>query len=409
MFLDSLFFDSSSEKTKSLNQLAIDTKKKYKVDITKQGVDQRYTVGAIKYVQSLIGELLSHQISHSIDLGWFKLFERVLIKDSTKFDVSENLAKQLPGFGGNASKAGVSIQYEFDIKSGEVNDLSITPANRPDTRDTSETIHKVRKGDLIIRDLGYSILSCFISIEKAKAYFLSRLNGNILVYERLENKLVELDFGKLYRLMTEGKIQRLDKQVLIGKDDKFPVRLIIELMPEAIVSKRLGKVNAYNKKNGFETSNNYKDRAHFNLFITNITNKVMEAEEIVKIYKMRWQVELIFKGWKSVFGIDNNNPMKHERLICLLNVRLLLILINWDLFMQKRSQLYKKTGRLLSVNKCFKTSQENSLELSQILMNNCKKLKSWIRTMSNLFETHHWLEKKKNKIGLADLLLLNIL
>ena len=126
----------------------------------------------------------------------------------------------------------------------------------------------------------------------------------------------------------------------------------------------------------------------------------------MKIYKIRWQVELIFKAWKSIFGIDNNNSMKYEQLICLLNIRLLLILINWEVFIYKRLQSYKKTGKLLSINKCFKTLQEPSKDLKDILTNNCKKLIQWFEQMSRLFESHDWLETKKNKIGLAELMLL---
>jgi len=407
MFLDSLFYDACSDKTKSLNSLAIYVNKKYKVKISKQGINDRYKEGAIKYIQALIGEALSNQITHTIDSGWFTLFKRVLIKDSTKFDVAEKLAKQLPGFGGNASKAGVSIQYEFDIKAGGLNDLTITAANRPDSTDTLETIKKVRRGDLIIRDLGYSILSCFMIMHRIGAYFISRLNTCLVVYEKKGNKLVELDFGKLYKLMIKCKVKGLDKQVYIGKNDKFPVRLIIDIMPEDVVKKRLLKTNAYNKRKGNNTSDQYKERARFNLFITNIPKENLEAEAIPQIYKMRWQVELIFKAWKSIFGIDNNDEMKFERLICLLNARLLLILINWEIFMHKRTQLYNKTGKLISINKCFKTLQEYSSELRHILMGNCKKLINWIKLILKLLESHHWLEKKKNKIGLEEIMLLN--
>lgn len=407
MFIDSLLHDATCEITKSLNQLAVNIDKKYKVDITKQGIDQRFTEGAVKYVQALIGNQLSYQVSHSIDSKWFKLFTRILIKDSTKFDVSKNLVNQLPGSGGTASDAAVCIQYEFDIKAGKVMDLTITPANVPDSKDASKTIGNVKAGDLIIRDLGYLIIACLGLISKAKAFFISRLNPTILVYEKIDNMLVEIDFVKLNTIMKKGNIKRLEKQVYIGQKHKFPVRIIIELMPEEIINKRLRNKNTFNKKKGRQTSDNYKAKACFNQYITNIEDTVLNAEAIVNIYKIRWQVELIFKAWKSIFGIDNVNPMKYERLICTLNIRLLLILINWDIFMFKRQQLYKKTGKLLSINKCFKTLQESSKELKDILTNNCKKIIKWIDEISRLFESHHWLEKKKNKIGLAELLLLN--
>jgi hypothetical protein len=406
MFLDSLLYDACSDITKSLNSISNYINKKYKVKISKQGIDNRYNAEAIKYVQSLIGEALSNQVKPSIEAGWSKLFNRILIKDSTKFDVSENLAKKLPGFGGSASKAGVCIQYEFDLKSGDVNDLAITAANRPDSKDSSETIDKVKKGDLALRDLGYSKLKCFFDMDEKGAYFISKLSPSIAVYEKKKELFVELDFVKLNKLMTQCKIQRLDKQVFIGEKDKLPVRLIIELMPEAEVIKRIKKVEKENKKRGNKTSEKYKNRAHFNLFITNIKEDIIGPGEISKIYKLRWQVELVFKVWKSIFGIDNNHEMKYERLICLLNARLLLILINWGIFMQKRSEIFEKKGKLLSMNKCFKTLKDNIDELRQILMNNCKKIINWVKEIFRLFDTNHWLEKKKNKIGFDEILLL---
>lgn len=248
MFIDSLLFDATSEITKSLNQLAININKKYKVAITKQGVEKRFTEGAIKYVQALIGTQLSNQVNHSIDIGWFKFFKRVLIKDSTKFDISANMANQLPGFGGSASKAGVCIQFEFDIKSGGVPDLTITPANVPDAKDATNTIGNVREGDLIIRDMGYSKLSCFKSIKKVNAYFISRLNVSWIVFEMIENRLVEVDFDKLYKTMHKRKILRIEKQVYIGREEQFPVRIVIELMPQEIVNQRLKKTNVITKR-----------------------------------------------------------------------------------------------------------------------------------------------------------------
>jgi hypothetical protein len=406
MFLDSLFYDACSDTTKSLNSISNYINKKYKVKISKQGIDNRFNEEAIRYVQSLIAESLSNQVKPTIEAGWSNLFKRILLKDSTKFDVSENLAKQLPGFGGSASKAGVCIQYEFDLKSGDVNDLSITAANRPDSKDATETIDKVQKGDLILRDLGYSKLKCFFDIDKKGAYFISKLSPSIAVYENKKGQFVELDFVKLHKLMTRGKIQRLDKWVFLGEKDKLPVRLVIELMPAAEVIKRLIKVEKENKKKGQKTSEKYKTRAHFNLFITNVGDNNFEPEKISKIYKLRWQVELVFKVWKSIFGIDNNHEMKYERLICLLNARLLLILINWDIFMQKRADLFERKGRLISINKCFKTFHENLHELRQILMSNCKKIINWVKEMFRLFDSNHWLEKKKNKMGLAEILLL---
>jgi hypothetical protein len=408
MFFDSLLYDATFETTKSYNQMAVEIKSGYGVDISKQGIDQRFNEGAVKYIQSLIGEQLCEQVLHSIDTGWFSHFERVIIKDSTKFDVSKNLKDKLPGFGGCASEAGVSIQYEIDIKSGYVNDLAFTPAKRPDAKDSLETISKVRTGDLTIRDMGYFAIDYFKNIQKG-AFFLSRMNPKVGVFLKKDNKFEELDFEELYKTMTQNNIARIDKQVFIGVEEKLPVRLIIGLVPEEVVASRIQKVNKHNKKKGHKTSKEYLSRARFNLFITNIPDTVMDPETIVDIYKIRWQIELVFKAWKSIFGLDNIGKMKYSRLMCLLNARLLLILINWEILMTERYSLYKKTGKLLSFYKCTKTLKDNSADLRHILVNGCKGLDEWIRWVNEIFKSKHWLEEKKKKIGFEKIMYLNIL
>jgi len=322
--------------------MAIEAKSVHKVDISKQGIDQRFNESALKYIQSLMSKVLSTQVSNFIEIGLLNLFNRVNVKDSSKFDLPERLKDKLPGFGGSASKAGACIQYEFEIKSGHINDLTITPANRPNSKDALATMDAVMKGDLTIRDLGYFALKYFTAAKKVGALFLSKLNVKINVYQMKVNSFEELDFEQLYKMMKKNHIERLDKEVYIGKEEKLPVRLVIELMPDEVFSTRMQKINKYNKKKGYQTSKDYSNRARFNLFISNIPLDMIDGEAIAKIYKIRWQIELVFKIWKSIFGLDNITPMKYERLMCTLNARLLLVLINWETFMIQRGLLFKK-------------------------------------------------------------------
>jgi len=409
MFFDSLLYDATSVTTKSYNQMAIETKSVHMVDISKQGIDQRFNESALKYIQSLISKVLTTQVSQFIEIGWLNLFNRVNVKDSSKFDLPSRLKDMLPGFGGSASEAGACIQYEFELKTGQINDLTITPANRPDSNDALATMGLVMKGDLTIRDLGYFALKYFIAAKKTGAFFLSRLNAKIIVYVMKGNDFKELNFGQLYQMMKKNHIDKLEKEVFIGKDEKLPVRLIIELMPDEVFNTRMQKVNRYNKRMGYQTSNDYSNRARFNLFISNIPLEMIDGEAIAKIYKIRWQIELVFKIWKSIFGLDNITPMKYERLMCTLNARLLLVLVNWETFMIQRGLLFKKTGKLLSIIKCFNTLKENSTRLRYILANGGKGIKQWIKWVANIFESKHWLEKKKNKLGFEEILCLTIL
>ena len=389
--------------------MAIEAKSAHRVDISKQGIDQRFNESALKYIQSLMSKVLSTQVSQFIEIGLLNFFTRINVKDSSKFDLPEKLKDKLPGFGGSGSKAGACIQYEFEIKSGHVNYLTITPANRPDSKDALATMDEVMKGDLTIRDLGYFALKYFIAAKKAGAFFLSRLNAKIIVYLMKGDEFEELDFRQLYQMMKKNHIERLEKEVYIGKEEKLPVRLVIELMPDEVFSTRMQKINKYNKRKGHQTSQDYRNRARLNLFICNIPLDMINGETIAKIYKIRWQIELIFKIWKSIFGLDNITPMKYERLLCTLNARLLLVLVNWETFMVQRGLMFRKTGKLLSIIKCFNTLKDNSTQLRHILVNGAKGIKQWLEWVVEIFESKHWLEKKKNKLGFEEILYLTIL
>ena len=230
-------------------------------------------------------------------------FNRVTIKDGTRFDLPEEYKNYLAGSGGSASEAGACLQFEYDLKSGHIIDLDLTPANRPDVKDAVEVLDTIKKDDLVIRDLGYYAFSSLANISDKGAFFISRLGAKTNVYEIKNSKLQKLDFKSLYYWMKQNNLSRVCKDVLIGLDAKIPVRLVIELMPESVYEKRMRKIYKLHQKKGYQTSEEYKFMSRFNLFITNVPLAVLPDEVISGLYRIRWQIELIYKIWKSVIGI----------------------------------------------------------------------------------------------------------
>jgi hypothetical protein len=403
MFFDLLMYDMSSGKSKSLSQLSIEARSEHDIGVTKQGLDKKFNEHTQSFIKKLIETQLSVELGLHIEAGWLSSFNRVTIKDGTRFNLPEEYKNYLPGSGGSGSKAGACLQFEFDLKSGHVTDMDLTASNKPDVKDALELLDNIKKGDLIIRDLGYYAFKSFINIIKKEAFFISRLGAKTNVFEMSCGNYKKLDFKTVYNQMKRGKLSRIYKDVFISSEEKIPVRLVIELMPDDIYEERMRKIHKLHKKKGYQTSEEYKFLSRFNLFITNVAKEVLPDKVISSLYRMRWQVELIFKIWKSVFGIHHTRKMKYQRWLCLLHFKLLMMIVNWNIIMTQRNYLYRWKGKLLSLNKCFKTLFDNTYRLRETLRLGQKGIKKFIQWTDRILNENHWLERKKNKQGLESI------
>jgi hypothetical protein len=403
VFFDLLMYDMSSGKSKSLNQLSIEARSEHDIGVSKQGIDKKFNEHTLGFLKSLIEKQLSVELGLKIEAGWLSSFNRVTIKDGTRFSLPEEYKDYLSGSGGSGSKSGACLQFEFDLKSGHVTDMYLTASNRPDVKDALELLDNVSKGDLVIRDLGYYAFKSFSNILEKDAFFISRLGVKTNVFEMKSGNHKKVDFRTIYHKMKRGQQSRIYKDVFIGTKERIPVRLIIELMPDDVYEQRMRKISKYNKKKGYHTSEEYKFWARFNLFITNVTKEVLPDEVISSLYRMRWQIELIFKIWKSVFGIHHTRKMKYQRWLCLLHFKLLMMIINWNIIMAQRNYLYSRRGKLLSLNKCFKTLFDNIYRLRETLRLGKIGVKIFIEWIGRILNENHWLERKKNKVGLENI------
>jgi len=404
MFFDLLLFCASRPHSISLSQTSTKVKIFHGLKITKQSIDGRFTEGAVAFVKEVLQELLERQLSTIFCADFLSQFNYVRIKDSTRFIVPDRLSEYFKGSGGSkgTSRASVCIQYEYDARSGKILDLNLTAGIRNDAADASETKTKINKGDLVLRDLGYFNLSVLTGFAEQGASFISRLNTSVLIFE--PDSAEKIGFKEMYNEMRERKQIRLDKQVLVGKGNLKKLRLIVEIVPDQVYQERIRKVNKYNKEKGWTTSEEYKARCRFNMFITNVPDKELSKEETVLAYRLRWQVELMFKNWKSVCKIDKIHPMKYERFACLLYAKLILIMLNMQIICNLQVYHFKKGRLILSENKCFKTLMESYNSLRAIWRERRRQSEKVFKDLVGLFASNHWKEKRQNKINYIEII-----
>jgi hypothetical protein len=408
MFFDILLYCASRSQTCSLSQTSSKIKTFHGIKIAKQSVDGRFTEKAVTFVKEILKDLLERQLSKVFCADFLSQFNHVRIKDSTRFLVPDKLREHFKGNGGSqgTSRAAICIQYEYDARSGKILDLNITDGRRTDPIDANETKERIHKGDLILRDLGYFNLSILTGFANEGAFFISRLNATIRIFE--PETMCEIKLKDLYDQMCARKQTRFEKQVLAGKRKLEKLRLIVEIVPEHVYEERIRKVNKKNKEKGWTTSEDYKAHCRFNLFITNVPEKDISTEETMLLYRLRWQVELMFKNWKSVCDIDKIPSMKYERFACLLFAKLILIILKMQIIINLQAYYYKKKTLILSENKCFKTLQESFSSIRGLWKERRKESEKSLRNLVGQLSSNHWKEKRKNKANYIEIISLFI-
>lgn len=403
LFLDLIFYGVQSG-VKSLEQMVKHAWDEHSLSISKQSLDERFTPRSVDFVKVLIAESLAAQLDQRTDQASLQLFSSVKIKDSTIIEIDESLSELFEGFGkggGPNSKAGMAIQYEFDIKTNRVCDIDLKPAVQRDAKDAIAKKGEINQGELIIRDLGYysdAMVECMI---RKKAYFLSKLYPKVSV--RLnEGDKGKVSFDELYRSMAARDTFRLDMDVFIGKK-KRPARMIVVLLPPDVYARRIRIKVSEGKRNGYSMSEEYRALAHFNIYICNIPRDAMSAESVCNLYHIRWQIELVFKSWKSIMKIDELRKMRKERFLTTIYGKLLWIFIHWKFFSECRNEYYAATNRILSVLKCFNTLKERGYTFRTLLYMPMKKANMGLMNLVEKLGRKHWLEKRKNRLNLEEI------
>lgn len=140
----------------------------------------------------------------------------------------------------------------------------------------------------------------------------------------------------------------------MGRAKSFPARLILYRLTPEQLSQRRRKQHKISSDMNFNYSEKAIKLSEFNLFITNSPTEKLNKEDVCRMYSLRWQIELLFKAWKSYFCIHHSKNSKIERFECTLYGRLILAVLSTSLVFQLRAHLYHKKTKELSELKSFK-------------------------------------------------------
>ncbi len=148
-----------------------------------EGLNKRFNKKAVCFLKHIFSILLKNKICETsvIPSSSITYFQQIRILDATIFQVPKHLASVYPGSGGCAQTAGIKIQLEYDLHSGQVLNFQVEPGKNTDKTFGTECLATLRPGDLCIRDLGYYSLDDLDQMDQRGVYYISRLKLNNFV------------------------------------------------------------------------------------------------------------------------------------------------------------------------------------------------------------------------------------
>lgn len=243
-------------------------------------------------MQYLVIQILSFDNNNT-----FSEFETVYLQDGSLFAIKETLREIFPGRFKTVNPAAVELHVTVDLYRD--NPIKIDLA--PDTN--SERLYLPEPEELIncllLADRGYPSNDYASKVESCGGFYLMRQQGGI-------NPVVEVAYDEDRKIIT-----KLLNKKLKDIKKKLPKRASIDMDVKCKTSD--GKDYIYRLVITWNAS-----KKEYQYLMTNLSREKYTTQQIILAYKLRWQIELLFKEWKSyanLHAFDTNNEYVAEGFI----------------------------------------------------------------------------------------------
>lgn len=292
--------------------------------LTRQGLNARFDGRAVRFLAAMVGECMQAMIQTCpVARGILARFSAVDVVDSTIITLPNALSEQWAGSGGYGDKArtsAIKVSVRWDVRGGMLTQLDSTPGITHDRR-TVAAQAPIAPDSLQIRDLGYFKLDDLAAIDQQGANWLSRYKAGTTLLSNTGQVLALAD----YLPQQGGHV--LDEWVLVGQDKKLPARLIAERVPAAVVAQRHARIHETARQNQTTPSQRTLTMAHWTLYLTNVPAHRLTPDEIFVLGRYRWQIELLFKLWKSELLLDEWRTDNPTRILCEIFAKLMAAIV----------------------------------------------------------------------------------
>jgi hypothetical protein len=310
LFVQTLTFGFMANPDASLEELR-QTAAARGLQISAQGLDQRFNEAAADFLKRVLLSAVKQVIkADDVDLEILQRFNGVKLYDSTTIQLPVELAEIWEGCGGSKGvNAALKLDVCIDLSNGQLTGPFLLDGRSHEASSILQK-RKLAYKALRIADLGYFDLGVFSNIDKDRAYWLSQIKARTIIYDKDENQL------NLVKLLKKQCQHQMELSILVGQTDKLPARLLAQRVPKKVAKERRKNLLAEAKREGKVASQQRLALANWTIYLTNVPPHLLTLKEAMIIARVRWQIELLFKLWKSHGLIDESRSQKPWRKLC---------------------------------------------------------------------------------------------
>lgn len=190
------------------------------------------------------------------------------------------------------------LHMSMSVGRSQVDHVELTDAKGAETL----TRFAFTSSDLVIADRGYAKAKDLDHVSRASAFFIVRTSRHSMKLEHRDGR--PFDYVEVLNQLPEAAAGEFAVQIRVSPQHVLPCRLIGIRKSEPAAERTRSKILAESRKKHRTTDPRTLESAGFMAILTNLPANDATPEQILELYRFRWQIEMNFKDLKSVLELD---------------------------------------------------------------------------------------------------------
>ncbi len=354
--------------------------------VTPQALDQRYHERAVAFFAAAYAHCLRESLAQPppapLAAALRTHFNSVVLFDSTAMDLPPALATLFPGCGGSASPANVKVLLRFDYLQSQFEPLALLPGKASDQGRAQTVAAALRAGELGLLDKGFFSLAALRQIAQAGAYFLTPLPRSVRVWTATATgALAPLDVAGELPAATAALVEW--PAVRLGADgaNEVAARVVAVRLSVESAGRHRAALREAQRRQGRTPTAAALELAGWLILLTNAPAEKLPRAAVSYLYRVRWQIELVFRTIKSVVRLDQTEGRKAARVRCELWARLIAAAVVFWWHGQVQAAAWRRGRWEISFEKLARQLQQHGLSLAQALVEGGARLRAQLQRL----------------------------